>query len=55
VLGDFSAKVDKGDFSKPTIGDENLHEVSNDNEFSGILCRILKSECQECNVSAYKT
>jgi hypothetical protein len=31
LLVDFSANVVKGDISKPTIGNENLHEFSNDN------------------------
>jgi hypothetical protein len=30
-LGDFSAKVDKEDIFKPTIGNESLHEISNEN------------------------
>jgi hypothetical protein len=31
LLGDFIAKVGKKDISKPTIGNESLHEISNDN------------------------
>jgi hypothetical protein len=31
LLGDFNAKVGKEDIFKPTIGNENLHEISNDN------------------------
>jgi hypothetical protein len=31
LLGDFSAKVSRGDIFKPTIGNESLHEISNDN------------------------
>jgi endonuclease/exonuclease/phosphatase family metal-dependent hydrolase len=31
LLGDFNAKVGKEDIFKPTIGNESLHEVSNDN------------------------
>jgi hypothetical protein len=31
MLGDFSAKVDREDIFKPTIGNESLHEISNDN------------------------
>jgi hypothetical protein len=30
LLGDFSAKVDREDIFKPTIGDESLHEINND-------------------------
>jgi hypothetical protein len=31
LLGDFSAKVDSKDIIKPAIGNESLHEISNDN------------------------
>jgi hypothetical protein len=31
LLGDFNAKVRKEDIFKPTIGNESLHEISNDN------------------------
>jgi hypothetical protein len=31
LLGYFSAKVGREDIFKPTIGDESLHEISNDN------------------------
>jgi hypothetical protein len=31
LLRDFSAKVGKEDIFKPTIGNESLHEISNDN------------------------
>jgi hypothetical protein len=30
ILGDLNAKVDKEGIFKPTIGNENLHEISND-------------------------
>jgi hypothetical protein len=30
-FGDFYAKVDKEDVFNPTIGNESLHEISNDN------------------------
>jgi hypothetical protein len=29
-LGDFNAKVGREDTFKPTIGNENVHEISND-------------------------
>jgi hypothetical protein len=31
LLGDFSAKVGKDDIFKPTIGNESLYKISNDN------------------------
>jgi hypothetical protein len=31
VLGDFSAIVGREDICKPTVGNESLHEISNDN------------------------
>jgi hypothetical protein len=31
LLGDFNAKVSKEDIFNPTIGNESLHEISNDN------------------------
>jgi hypothetical protein len=31
LLGDFSAKVDKKDIFKPTVGNEHFNEISNDN------------------------
>jgi hypothetical protein len=32
LLGDFNAKVGRENIFKPTIGNENLHEISNDND-----------------------
>ena len=31
LLGDFNAKVRRENIFKPTIGNESLHKVSNDN------------------------
>jgi exonuclease III len=31
LLGDFNAKVGREDIFKPTIGNESVHEISNDN------------------------
>jgi hypothetical protein len=31
LLRDFNAEVGREDISKPTIGNESLHEISNDN------------------------
>jgi hypothetical protein len=32
LLGDFNAKIGRKNIFKPTIGNESLHEISNDNE-----------------------
>jgi endonuclease/exonuclease/phosphatase family metal-dependent hydrolase len=32
LLGDFNAKVGRQDIFKPTIWNESIHEISNDNE-----------------------
>jgi exonuclease III len=32
LLGDFNASVGREDIFKPTVGNENLHEISEDNE-----------------------
>ena len=32
LLGDFNAKVGKGTILKPTIGNDSLHQFSNDND-----------------------
>jgi hypothetical protein len=31
LLGELNAKIGREDFSTPTIGNESLHEISNDN------------------------
>jgi hypothetical protein len=43
LLGGFSAEVDREDIFKPTIENESLHEISNDNG----ACHIQKSYCQK--------
>jgi hypothetical protein len=51
LLADFSAKVGTEDILKPAIGNESLHEISNDN---GVVCskfcHIQKSYCQKYHV-----
>jgi hypothetical protein len=37
MLLDFNAKVDEEDIFKPTIGDESLYKISNDN---GVTCHF---------------
>jgi hypothetical protein len=31
LLGDFNAKIGRKDILTPTVGNESLHEISNDN------------------------
>jgi hypothetical protein len=31
LLGAFNSKIGRGDIFKPTVGNESLHEISNDN------------------------
>jgi hypothetical protein len=40
MLGDFNAKMGKEDTFKPTIGNESLQEISNDNGVSSKFCYI---------------
>jgi hypothetical protein len=47
LLGDFNVKVGREDILKPIIGNESLHEVSNDNgvrvvNFATLKILILK-------------
>jgi hypothetical protein len=43
LLGDFNAKVGREDIFKPTIGNESLHEISNDNGAATSKNLIVKS------------
>ena len=42
ILGDFNAKVDKEDIYKPTIGNESLHNETNNNRIKMIQFAISK-------------
>jgi hypothetical protein len=37
LLGDFNAEVGRQDIFKPTIGNESLHKITNDNEVRELL------------------
>jgi hypothetical protein len=51
VLGEFNAKVGREDIFKPTIGNESLHEISNDNGVkSSKPYHIQKYCCQKYDV-----
>jgi hypothetical protein len=55
LLGDFNAKLGREDTFKPTIGNESLHQGSNDNGVnSSKLCHIKKYTCYEHDVLARK-
>jgi hypothetical protein len=43
LLGDFNAKVDGENIFTPTIGNESLHEISNDNGVRGVNFAIYKN------------
>jgi hypothetical protein len=43
LLGDFSAKVGRVDIFKPTIGNERLHEINNDNGVRVVNFAISKN------------
>jgi hypothetical protein len=43
LLGVFSAQVGKEDIIKPTIGNERLHKISNDNKFRVVDYSHLKN------------
>jgi hypothetical protein len=43
LLGDFNAKVGREDIFKPTIGNESLYEISNDNGVRVVNFAILKT------------
>jgi exonuclease III len=50
LFGDFNAKVSREDIFKPTIGNQSLHEINNDNGVR-IVNLTHKKICQEYNVS----
>jgi hypothetical protein len=52
LLGDFSAKAGREDIFKPTIGNESLHEISNDNGVRAVnFATSKKSYCQKYDSS----
>jgi hypothetical protein len=59
LLGDFNAKVGREDIFKPTIGNESLHEISNDNggrlvNFATFkTLRVKSTMFPHCNIHKY--
>jgi hypothetical protein len=59
VLGDFNAKVGREDICKPTIGNESLHKISNDNRIRLVNFATSKNLCikstmfPHCNIHKY--
>jgi hypothetical protein len=43
LLGDLNARVGREDILKPTIGNESLHKISNDNRVRVVKTAILKN------------
>jgi hypothetical protein len=50
LLGDFNAKVGKEDIFKPTIGNESLHQISNDNGLRLVNFATSKNLSQQYDV-----
>jgi hypothetical protein len=59
ILGDFNAKVGRGDIFKPTIGNESSHEISDDNgvrvvNFATSKNLVVKSTMfPDCSICKY--
>jgi hypothetical protein len=56
ILLDFSAKVWREDIFKPTIENESLHKISNDNKVRLVNfahLKISQSKVQCCNIHKY--
>jgi hypothetical protein len=49
LLGDFNTKVGKENIFKPTIGNESLHEISNDNGVKLVNFAISKNLRVRCS------
>jgi hypothetical protein len=51
LLGDFNAKEGREDIFKPKIGNENLHEISNDNGVT-LVNFVISKKTQKYDVPA---
>jgi hypothetical protein len=57
LLGDFIAKVGREDIFKPTVGNESLHEINNNErgiDFATFRNPIVKNtEVPHCNIHKF--
>jgi hypothetical protein len=53
-LGDFSARVNGEDISKPTIGNESLYEISNDNGVRVVNFAVFKNLIVKSTMIPYR-
>jgi hypothetical protein len=53
-IGDFNAKVGREDISKPTIGNESLHEISNDNGIRLVNLATFKNLIVKSTIFPYQ-
>jgi hypothetical protein len=54
LLGDFNAKVGREYIFKPTIGNENLHEISNDNGVKVVNFATSKNLIVKCTMFPHR-
>jgi hypothetical protein len=54
LLRDFNAEVNRKDIFKPTIWNESLHEISNDNGSISIETSVRNKCCRLVNFAKYK-
>jgi hypothetical protein len=54
LLGDFSAKVVREDIFKPTIGNESLHEINNDNGVTVVIFSTSENLTVECSMFPHR-
>jgi hypothetical protein len=53
VLGDFTAEVGRENIFKPTIGNESLHEISNDNGVTVVNFATYKKLVVKCTMFSH--
>jgi hypothetical protein len=54
LLGDFNAKLGREDTFKPTIGNESLHKVSNDNGVRAVNFATSKDLVVKCTMFPHR-